>query len=552
MKKIFHLTFLIFIVLTTYSCATTKSLIVSKLPEPKVKTDYKVGIGVISNIGSQKHQEIDEIKSFIFNKLNPEALIELHKQEKYVLTNEITDKTNIFTNKSDIKIDIAKLAEETIKKLFFKFVESLGKNNITVEEIVIENLKESEEGIVKILITNTNSEYFNYIYDEKITNTTFESNFNFIDTNEILSANVSPNEVSNYLYLEVLEKKLVVTKKRLPKNVMINFFKEKYPWILKATNNSKFVYSEKGNNDYIFNFYFSIYTTNLSKTKNETLNIALWVVVSNNIDNTIFLFKTNLEFNSFLMSEYNIFDEIKPFIYKYRVGSLLVEVDEDFDIYIDDFLVGNKSIFLPYIMEGYHKITFAKWNNVVNELIFVKSGVVNKLKKEMKKYKEISEVYINSNPVGAKVFIENSYVGETPLKVLLTPGTYRVWLNKNTLDHFGQISVSSGVNKFDFTLYDLGDTTKYEILTGVTTFLGVSTGIGIVLYIWSDDQKRKYNEKYLATQDQKDLEMREYYRYFSENMRSFSITSAILTFVVWGITLNVETGKFSIKLDRRF
>jgi len=322
------------------------------------------------------------------------------------------------------------------------------------------------------------------------------------------------------------------------------------PWVLRITNGIPF--KEGTPSDIELSVFYEISQKPEGKYMTNYI-ITLYNLVSNKITKDVYLYKTNLLLDDLLKSDYRIFDELRPLFYSYRCGKLVVEVEpDDYNIYVDNFLIGKDKAILKYIMEGKHKISFGKWNYKLDEWVEVEPYKVNFYKKSLLSISSNSGILkISSIPQEALTFVESEYYGKTPVTLELPQGQYRVRLQKGGLVNFSILEVVSGkTNEYELKLINLKNETPYKIMVGVTTLLGITSVSSIFLYFWADSQERYYS--LLAQQDPSYRDIHDYYYYFRDDMRTTAITASILTFVSWGVTLGIESDKFFMKTFIRF
>lgn len=573
MNRLFFIIFLSWGVLV--SCSTRVEKL--KIPEPLLKADIKVSIDRIIPIStntnlnlSQKlgflknlkddinildFSSIEEIESitnttsFITNILTNASdtntnfnLTDLSEvSTNIVSTNVFLGKTNLSFPKTDSKFDddytlnLDSIIRNNLRSNLKSFVRSLTKYNYEPSEIRILNIPQIESELLKFY---TNEIISNSIFTNYITNIIFETNYyrNQTDTNKV--------------DVEILEKELVIFELKVSNDTLMSILMTNYPWILKITNGVKFVEGTPG--DYSISVFYDIYEKPVSKYLTN-LYVGIFVLLSNNLNSNYMLFKTNLDLVDLLSSDYRIFSSLKPFFYNYRTGLLKVEVEpKDFDIFVDDFYVGKGETVPEYFSEGIHKITLSRGYFVVNEYVILEKNKLNIYKRDFtKKYENISSLNINTIPTGADIFVENTYIGKTPTNISLPTGNYRIWLKKDALEKFIVFDLKGDTN-ITVELEGINQKTGYNVMTGITIMFGVATASSIFLYFFADSQEKYYD--FLVRKENKEeyVRMREYYYYFKDNMRTTAIVGAVATFVLWGVTLGLESDKFFIKWNFNF
>ncbi|MCS7298348.1 MAG: PEGA domain-containing protein [Spirochaetia bacterium] len=573
MNKLFLIIFLFWIVLV--SCGTKVEKL--KIPEPLLKTDIKVSIyritpistntnlnlsqklGFLKNLkdninildfdGIEEIESITNTTNFITNtatnapdtntNFNLTNLSEV--STNIVSTNVLSDKTNLILPTTDNKFDadytlnLDSVIRNNLRSSLKSFIRSLTKYNYEPSEIRVLNTPQIEGELLKLY---TNEIISNSIFTNYITNIIFETNYYRSQTN------------TNKIDVEILETELVISELKISNDTLMNILTTNYPWVLKITNGVKF--DEGTPSDYSISVFYDIYEKPVSKYLTN-LYVGIFVLLSNNLNSNYVLFKTNLDLVDLLSSDYRIFSSLKPFFYNYRTGLLKVEVEpKDFDIFVDDFYVGRGETIPEYFSEGIHKITLSRGYFVVNEYVMLEKNKLNIYKRDFtKKYENISSLNINTIPVGADIFVENTYIGKTPTNINLPTGNYRIWLKKDALEKFLAFELNGDTN-ITVTLEDLNQKTGYNVMTGITIMFGVATASSIFLYFFADSQEKYYD--FLVRRENKEeyVRMREYYYYFKDNMRTTAIVGAVATFVLWGVTLGLESDKFFIKWNFNF
>lgn len=552
-----------------------------KIPEPLLKTEFKVSIDRITpistntnlnlsqklgflknlkdNINISDFDSIEEVESItnttnfitnpitntITNTLDTNTNLSLTNllevSANIVFTNILSPKTNltppITDSKSDAEytLDLDFIIKNNLKSSLKSFVRSLTKYNYKQSEIRVLNIPQIESELLK---SYTNEIISKSIFTNYITNVIIETNYYRNQTN------------TNKVDVEIVEKELVISELKISNDTLMEILITNYPWVLKVTNGAKFV--EGTPSDYSITVFYDIYEKPLSKYLTN-IYAEIFVLLSNNLNSNYVLFRTNLDLIELLSSDYRIFSSLKPFFYNYRAGLLKVEVEpKDFDIFVDDFYVGRGETIPEYFSEGIHKITLSRGYFVENEYVLVEKDKLNVYRKDYtKKYENVSSLNINTIPAGADVFIENIYIGKAPTNISIPIGNYRVWLKKDALEKFLVFDLKGDTN-ITVILEDLYQRTGYNVMTGITIMLGVATASSIFFYFFADSQEKHYD--FLVRKDNKEEHriMREYYYYFKDNMRTTAIVGAVATFVLWGITLGLESDKFFIKWNFNF
>ncbi|MGC8870128.1 MAG: PEGA domain-containing protein [Brevinematia bacterium] len=514
------------------------------IPKPNVKSQIKVFLNTITNVGELKPYQTEYYLNIISNNIYTFNFSEVEEElPKTELTDNLTNlkedknieqsnttKQNITTIYSQQEIDINKLVDKTLRRNFSSFIRSLGKVSIKPEEMIIQNIQDIEKAILE----KTNS--LPDLKTNYITNLLFETNYYLAkETNKVL--------------VEILEKEEIIEELKVSKDYILKVISNTTPWIFRITNNITFV--EDKSSDISVNILWKLEPI-LLNTNLTNFSIKLTFIISNNISSNFTILKTNLMLEDFLLSDYRIFSSIRPFLYNFKTGILKVDLTpKEYDIYIDDFLFGKEVN--EYFAEGIHKITLSKGSYATNEYIYIQSGKINIYKKDISRdFANIGKIKINSIPSGADIFIESEYYGKTPLEIQMPYGTYRIRAEKNNLRKFTLVEHSKRETELWLELEDLNNKMEYNISTGITTLLGTLTVSSIFLYFWADNQERYYDFLYSKDNKPEYWNMKIYYYYFKDNMRTTAITGSILTLITWGITLGIESDKFFIKTTIKF
>lgn len=518
MKRKFLILILLLALLEISSCISTTNL--SRIPEPKLKTTLNVEISIITNISTNYILNT----SYLLNSITKS--IENFNFSEYLEDNTTNESIEtIQTNSQNFEIDMDKIIKSTLEKRFKRFIKQLRTFSPSVDQIVILNTANIEEELIKQK-TSLRKET-NYI-----TNTIFETNY-YISKDD-----------TNKVEVEVIQKERVISEVKIKQEDFRSLILKEYPWVLDITNGIKFLEGKPAD--------FSI--SALYNIDDKFNKLDLIVIVSNNNTSNFTVMKTNMTITEFLTSDEKMFSNLKHFFYQYQSALLLLEIHpEEYEVFVDDVYLGKGKKFSEILSYGIHKITFSKDTYKLDEYIFLEKGKVNLYIKNFKdRQYEFSKLYLDSIPSGADVFIENEYIGKTPTNIIIPKGKYRVWITKGELESFNTVELTEENTNITFPLKNLKDKTSYNILSGFTVLLGTATISSIFLYFWADSQERHYDFLYQKERKQEYYQMKEYYYYFKDNMRTVSITGAIGTFILWGITLGVESDKFSIQITTRF
>lgn len=567
-KKLFGLVLIPFLIA---SCIPTIQKI--SLPEPQVKTEIKVSITEIRNISTNTNFNMGTIMDIIkqsgvsidFSEYDEETTNHdtnyqaTNIQEGLITNSEIlqqnlehntnlqdqtnilaltnNQESNIFDNLTNItNIDIDNIIKRSLNRNLKAFLRTLGKYNYTEDEIKIQNIEKIEEEMIK---QYTNISLKKYLLTNYITNIVFETNYYISENN------------SNKVNIEVVKKEYALTELKISNEFLWDYVVSNNSWILKVTNGVPFVEGTPA--DFSINVFYDFQGKSLGKLSTN-LSISLFVVVSNNNNSNYIIFKTNMDIIDFLSSDHKIFKNLKHFFYNYRSGIFVADIyPNEYDIYIDGIYLGRGKTEPEIVSEGLHKVTLSRGSFVMNEYVFIEKGKVNIYKKDLsERSKNVAIVNIDSLPSGALLFLDNQYIGTTPTNLVIPEGNYRIWLKKNNLEKFSSLYINEGTTNLFFPLEDLNDKTGYNIMNGITLLFGTATISSIFLYFWADSQWRYYD--FLSQKESKSeyLQMREYYYYFRDNMRTTAIVGTVGTFILWGVTLGIESDKFFIKLNSRF
>lgn len=139
-----------------------------------------------------------------------------------------------------------------------------------------------------------------------------------------------------------------------------------------------------------------------------------------------------------------------------NTGTLIVRTDpEGANVYIDGKNYGLTPIEIGDLEIGEHEIIISKEGYAS----IIKKAVVTEepLTIEEKLVKAISEVFIDTNPKGAKVIIGGKEVGETPLTLKdMQPGRYFITFKALGYEEMTKsIEVKEGINTFNFNMIQL-------------------------------------------------------------------------------------------------
>lgn len=493
---------------------------ISKIPDPELKSTIKVEISTITNISPNYVLELSHLTNLIGK------TIDSFDFSEYLDENNLKTSTNkLEIDTSNLEINIDRIIRSTLEKRLKKFIKQLRTYNPYPEEIIILNTSKIEEELLKQKLPL--QKITNYT-----TNITFETNYYISKTD------------TNKVEIEIIQKENIISEVKIQQKDFTSYIHEKYPWVLDLTNGIRFSEGQPAD--------FSIYT--FYKIDDKKIKLEITVIVSNKLKSNFTMMKTNMDIVEFLSSDEKMFNQLKHFIYNYQSGLLVLETDSDeYDIFIDDVYLGRGKKLSEILCRGIHKITFSKDTYKLNEFILIQKDKINFYRKNLKdKKEEFTKLYIDSIPSGADIFIENEYFGKTPTNITLPRGKHRVWINKGDLETFRLIELTKEQTNIILPLQNLKDTTSYNVLSGVTILFGAATISSIFLYFWADSQERHYDFLYQKERKPEYYQMREYYYYFKDNMRTVSITGAITTFVLWGITLGIESDKFSIQLSTKF
>lgn len=139
-------------------------------------------------------------------------------------------------------------------------------------------------------------------------------------------------------------------------------------------------------------------------------------------------------------------------------GSLNINSAPVAEVYLDSALSGSTPLYIPYVFMGLHRIEVIKkgYTTAVQmvslkpgetlNLSFMLSPVQEGLKLNNQSTVDTKKVFIYaaSDPSGTDVFLDDVFVGTTPLVINAQPGTHRVLFRKNGFkDYSLQINVTS-------------------------------------------------------------------------------------------------------------
>ena len=303
------------------------------------------------------------------------------------------------------------------------------------------------------------------------------------------------------------------------------------------------------NSDTNFAFLFGNFTA--INTKNGPNEIQLQLTVLKKIDKvTTLKLKLNAREDKVSDKVYDLLKPIRKFFLDRPTGDIALLTDPDgANIYIDGTYVGKSPLYYPAVTAESHQFTCLKPGyNQISLRAEVLEDKTNVIYKTITKLKTGGTVDIDSKPSNANVFIESSYVGNTPLTV-----------TNLTLDRDHRVKIVNTDTNFDlpdyyhtFKLRNENDTYKitanltpnYELKAFLKEFLWWSTmgGWGITLgfiglNIYTHYQYEFYYDYYNVYGDSKYLQT--YKTYYSLNETTFTgfVISTLVSLGLTGIML---------------
>jgi len=136
---------------------------------------------------------------------------------------------------------------------------------------------------------------------------------------------------------------------------------------------------------------------------------------------------------------------IKKFSYKSATGMIRVVSDPpDAKIWLEKTYKGRTPVTIKGLSSGDYALTLVKAGYIkTRRNVFVREGKLVSVNVEMPS--TMGNIAVRSKPPGAKVYIDNVYYGETPLRAkAITPGKHRILIKKDDLKWNGTVNIASG------------------------------------------------------------------------------------------------------------
>ena len=198
--------------------------------------------------------------------------------------------------------------------------------------------------------------------------------------------------------------------------------------------------------------------------------------------------------------------ELKGELNQYPKGVLVVESEpEGAGVYLDKRKIGETGLKGERRIGFYNLEVLKEGYNKFKKEIYISEGGVLEEKVELKKRGEEKggEVWIESEPVGADIFIDLSYYGKTPMSLKdLEVGDYKVRLEKEGYEYsYGKLEVEEGRSKvLSFEMregetgyIDVEEFSKDFNVVKNIFFYGTFVSLGTVLYAFL--QADKYRDR---------------------------------------------------------
>ncbi|WP_058485854.1 PEGA domain-containing protein [Defluviitalea phaphyphila] len=152
---------------------------------------------------------------------------------------------------------------------------------------------------------------------------------------------------------------------------------------------------------------------------------------------------------------------------KKKVGNLIVKANNvsDYKVFIDDVeYPGEQSILLEY--GQYHVVVqkegYKDWNK---DITLDQDSIVINVELEKEDIPKTAEVSINTNPEGADVYIDDMFMGISPIEIDLSYGEHKITIKK---EEYNPLSISINIEEnqkkrnFIFTLQKISEMQNLE------------------------------------------------------------------------------------------
>lgn len=300
-----------------------------------------------------------------------------------------------------------------------------------------------------------------------------------------------------------------------------------------------------------FSFIYGNFTA--IQNKNGPNDIQLKLTVTKNIvSNQDIHLSLNTREDFVSDKLYDLLKPIRKFILDRPTGDVILFSDpEKANIYMDGNYIGKSPLYYPAVPVGPHQFTFLKPGfsqvTVKGEILENRTNVITKT---ISKLKTGGIVQVDSDPTNANVFVESSYVGNTPLtmsnltlnvdhrvKIMNTdtnldlPPYYHSFRLKDTEDRY-HINANLVPNEA------LDSFVKQALWWSTIGCWGVTLGF-VGLNIYSHYQSEYFYDMYTATTNTRISYYNNYLYYYNLDTTSMSgiVISTLVSLGVTGIML---------------
>ncbi len=258
-----------------------------------------------------------------------------------------------------------------------------------------------------------------------------------------------------------------------------------------------------------------------------------------------------------------IFDFVKPLRTTYlnrESGDVLIDTQpEETSIYYDDTFIGKSPLYYPAIPAGMHRFSILKqgYSQVTLQADIIKDKT-NFIYKSISHLETGGLVQIKSIPTNALVFIDSSYVGNTPLSLtdLTLQTTHRFSIetkSTNYVPFYGNFILQSTNQVYQVQAVLVGSqgTPDWEKRA---LWWGVYAGWGVTLFfigenIYSDYERAYYSDLYYKNKTDDNLASMNYYDSINHSSTTWGVVSAMATLGLTGYALLNEEIYLGLELD---
>jgi hypothetical protein len=207
-----------------------------------------------------------------------------------------------------------------------------------------------------------------------------------------------------------------------------------------------------------------------------------------------------------------IFDFVKPvrrICLNQETGDLIIDSQpEEASIYYDGTFIGKTPMYYPSIPGGKHIFAFLKdgFSQVVVNAIIL-TNRTNMIFKPIQQLETGGIVKIKSEPTNALVYIDSTYVGQTPLTLtnLTIETLHRVTIetsDSNYYPYYNNVTILNTNRQYEIDAY-LSKVQGTPALERRWIWYGVYAGWGSVLYcvawnVYSDYEQQYYDDQIIA------------------------------------------------------